>query len=123
MKKSPLKYSKIDKDVINRVHLITGRSFEDCKEILEGFFIMSILNYMDDESPHLHFPLIGEFDFIYEGDVLKDKGKQAQVSVEFKPDDFLLRVIGQIKDGTENEIQKYLKQKNAAIFEGFFDEE
>lgn len=84
---------------------------------------MAMLNYMDDETPHMRFPLIGDFEFVYQGDVLKDKGKQAQVSLKFHPDDYLLRVIGQIKDGSENEIEKYLKQKNASIFEGFFDDE
>jgi hypothetical protein len=123
LKKSPLKYSKTDKDVINRLHLLTGRSFEDCKEIIEGFFIMAMLNYMDDEDPHMRVPLVGDFEFVYEGDVLKDKGRQAKVSLKFNPDDFLLRVIGQIEDGAENEIEKYLKQKNASIFEGFFEEE
>jgi len=104
-----LKFSKTEKSTVNRLHLLTGKSLQDTREFYEGLLLDIMVCYMNKQPFHL--PLFGEITFKYLGDETTRKGRRAKVDIDFEPDDFLLRTIGQIEDGDESDIELHLKEK------------
>ena len=97
------------KDTIEKIHLISGNKKEDTKNFFEALAIYVIMNYYGKEE--IYLPNIGKLYFTYIGDQIKNEKKKAKVELEFEPDDFLLRNIGQIEDGDEPDVSKFFISK------------
>jgi hypothetical protein len=104
-----IKFSKSEKESINRLHLITGKPLHEVREFYEGLLIDFMISYMD-KSP-VKIPLFGEIIFKYLGDEVTKKGRRAKIDIDFIPDSFLLRTIGQIEDGDESDLEIHLREK------------
>lgn len=115
-----MKFSKEDKSTIQRLHLLSGLPYEECKELCKYFSVMMALDYMEGHPTHI--PFIGDIDIEYLGDTIKKQGKEAILSITLEPEPGLRRIIGQIEDGEETELHKILKRDIKRYFERFEDE-
>jgi len=104
-----IKFSKKEKDAVHRLHLLTGKSYQEVREFYEGLLLDFCLRYLEKEQ--VTIPLFGDIFFHYLGDEISSKGRKAKIDIDFIPDDFLVRVIGQIEDGEESDLEKHLKEK------------
>lgn len=103
------RFSKEEKDVFHKIHLLSGRSYEEVREVYEGFLYSIVLAYLEKEP--IYFPFFGEMEIRFLRDIIIADGRQADLDIKFKPNDFLKRVIGQIEDKEESDIEKILKDK------------
>ena len=103
------KLSKEEKDAFNKIHLLSGHSYKEVREVYEGFLYSVVLSYLEKEPMFL--PFFGEIKIDFLKDTVVDKGRQADISVSVEPSDFLKRVIGQVEDREESDIEKILKDK------------
>ena len=104
-----LKLYKKEKEVVHKVHLLTGKPYEDVKEVFEGILYMVLLSYLEKEP--IYFPFFGDMEIKYLKDKYTQNGRVAEIDIDFSPNDFLLRVIGQIEDKEESDLEKFLKGK------------
>lgn len=104
-----IKFSKKEKDAVHRLHLLTGKSYQEVREFYEGLLLDFILRYLEKEP--VTIPLFGDIFFHYMGDEYSSKGRRAKIDIDFIPEDFLIRVIGQVEDGDESDLEKHLKEK------------
>ena len=103
------KFSPEEKDLIYRVHLLSGKSMSDITEMFESFCLCAVLSCLEDES--FHVPMFGEFKVNYDGEEITALGKEAKVSVDVTPNKYLRKVIGQIHDNEESDIEKSFELK------------
>ena len=103
-----IKFSKKEKDAVHRLHLLTGKPFHEVREFYEGLLLDFVLRYLEKEP--VTIPLFGDIFFHYMGDEVSSKGRRAKIDIDFIPEDFLIRVIGQIEDGDESDLEKHLKE-------------
>lgn len=108
-----LKMYKKEKEVIHKIHLLTGKPYEDVKEVFEGILYMVLLAYLEKEP--VYIPFFGEIELKYLKDRYTQSGRVAEIDIDFSPNEFLLRVIGQIEDKEESDIEKFLKNKIHSI--------
>ena len=99
----------MSKDCIEKIRLISGTSYDQTKDFFESLITHVTLNYLEDKETYI--PYLGSFKFIYKGDDIDSKGREAKIEVEFKADNNLKKIIGQIVDGDEIEIEKVLFKK------------
>ncbi len=104
-----IRFSNKEHAFIQKIHYLSGLPSEDIKEVWEAIVTQTIFNYMEDKPTS--FPLIGEFNFKHIDDFISRGKKEAIIETEFVPCDFLKKIIGQIKDGEETEIEKLFKRK------------
>lgn len=104
-----LKLTKDDKELFNRVHLLSGQSYDEVRSVYEGFVYSIILSYLEDNS--ISLPFIGEMKVSFIKDNLTEKGRQAEVSINVEPNDFIKKIVGQIEDNEETYIEDILKDK------------
>lgn len=112
-----MKYSQEDKVSIQLLHLITGKSYKDCKDFFEGFASMISLAFL--KKTPLHVPLFGDIRIKHIGDEVKKEGKKIKVQIDFDLDPFMSRNLGQLVDGTESEVQKIFVEKIKDTLERF----
>lgn len=98
-----------EREMIEKVHLLTGQNIETVKEVLEGVVTQIVFDFL--ESKPTEFPLVGKMTLEYLGDTIESGAKVAQVDMIFEPSELLLRTIGQVIDGEESEIEKLFKRK------------
>lgn len=110
-----IKFSKKEKEIVHRLHLLTGKPFNEVKDFYEGLLLNFVISYLDKEP--VSIPLFGEIYFHYHGDEITSKGRKAKIDIDFTPSDLLIRVIGQIEDGEESDLEKALKEKNRIAIE------
>jgi len=103
------KLTKQQKDTINKIHLLSGCSYREVRDVYEGFLYSIILSYLEERP--LDLPFLGELEVSYLKDVLTQKGREADVSIDITPDAFIKRVIGQIEDKEESDVEKILRDK------------
>lgn len=106
---SKLKLYKKEKEAIHKIHLLTGKSVEDVRDVYEGILFMVLLAYLEKEP--VYFPFFGEIELKYLQDRITQKGRVAEIDIDFSPNEFLLRIIGQIEDRDESDIEKILKER------------
>lgn len=99
-----MKLAPEGKDTIEKVRLIAGCSFDQCKDIFESLVTFLILNFLEKKSTHI--PYLGEINLTHTNDVITSSGKIANISLSYTPDINIQRIIGQIADGDETEIEK-----------------
>jgi len=116
-----MKFSKEDRDSIQKLHLLSGLPYEECKEFFKYFVVMLAIDYMEGRTTN--FPFIGNLRIEYLGDSIKKAGKEAILSTEMEPEAFLRRLIGDIEDGAETEVHRILKKDIKRYFERFDGDE
>ena len=104
-----LKYTKEEKDIIHRVHLISGKPYGEVTDVIESLCIVCVMAYMEKEP--IDVPMLGRFEVKYNGDKIVNGEKEADITINITPGAFIKRVIGQIEDGDESDIEKILKEK------------
>lgn len=97
------------KDTIEKIRLISGCNYEASKDFFESLITLIIFNHLEGKETYL--PYIGSIKLVYEGDQYIGTGKEAIVSLEYKPDYNIKKIIGQIVDGEETELRKILNKK------------
>ena len=115
-----LKFSKQERESLNKIHLLSGRSYEDVRDVYEGFLYSAILSYLEKEPFIL--PFFGEMDIHYIKDIITKEGREAEIDVDFQPSKFLKRIIGQIEDNEESDLEKMLKDQIYEVFNEMLDE-
>lgn len=116
-----MKLSKESKRFITLIHNSTAIPEATIKDVFKNIFAQMIISL--ENSDTMELPYIGSFKFVYEGDRIVKKGKQAIVSAEITPSDYFLKNIGQIKDKVESDAERDLrKQVEDAIGEILYDD-
>ncbi len=103
-----MKLTEKSKETIEQVHLLSGRSQDDVKLFFTTLVQLLTLNYLEGKGCAI--PYIGQLKVVYEGEVIRSKGKEAKLGVKFDPDASLLRIVGQIADGVETDIEADLSK-------------
>ncbi len=111
-----LKFYKKEKEMIHKIHLLTGKPFDEVKEVFEGFLYMVLLSYLEKEP--IYIPFFGDIEMKYLKDRITQSGRIAEIDIDFTPNPFLLRTIGQIEDKEESDLEKFLKNK---IYSSIYD--
>jgi hypothetical protein len=115
-----IKMSKPEKDMVHRIHLLTGLSHEQVQSVFEGFLYATLMDYSNNES--INFPFLGEITITYLKDTITKKGRVADLKVSFEPDSFLVRTIGQIEDGDViSDLEEYLQNEIKSILKKSFE--
>lgn len=105
-----VKFSPEERDILHRVHLISGKPMNEITDMFEALSVVCVMAYLEKEA--IVLPLFGKIDIEYKGDKLLESGlKEANLNIQITPGKFLKKVIGQIEDGDESEIEKILKGK------------
>jgi hypothetical protein len=99
----------IERDTIEKVRLISGSTSEQSKDFFESFITYIVLNYMEGKETIV--PYLGVIKLNYEGDEIVKNGKEAKVSLEFIPNSNIKKIVGQIADGEETEIEQSFFKK------------
>lgn len=103
------RFTQEEKDLIYRIHLLSGKSMSDITEMFESFCTCAVLSCLEEED--LCVPMIGSMSVKYAGEELSAIGKEAKVQITVEPSKFLKKIVGQIKDGEESDIEKSLENK------------
>lgn len=112
-----MRFTKEEKDIIHRVHLLSGKPYDEVNEIFEALCLCAVLAFLEKEP--IDIPLFGKMNVTYTGEELTEKGKEAQVKIDVDPSPALKRVIGQIEDEVESDIEKSLQVKIKKILKSF----
>ena len=107
------KFSKEEKDLIYRIHLLSGKPLSDVTDMFEAFCLCTVLACLENEP--IRLPLVGDVNVTYEGETISALGKEAKLSLSVVPGKYLTKVMGQIHDGEESEIEKSLEVKITSI--------
>lgn len=97
------------KETLEKLHLISGFTIENIREVFESFLTLIVLNYLEGKETDI--PFLGKFKLEYKGDRMNKKGKQAIVELNFKASDTLLKNIGQIEDKEQSDVAEMLIKK------------
>lgn len=116
-----LKFSKSERELIHKIHLLSGKSYEDVREVFEGFISLGILSYIEKEP--ITLPFFGDLSIKYLRDRVTQNGREAELDFSFEPNKFLTRNIGQIEDKEESDLEKILKDKIHSSLELMMSEE
>lgn len=112
-----MRFSKEEKDIIHRVHLLSGKPYNEVNDIFESLCLCAVIAFLEKES--IDIPLFGRMEVSYKGDRMTENGKEAQLEISVEPSKELKRVIGQIEDQTESDLEKSLQSKIRNILKSF----
>ena len=107
------------KEIIEKIHLISGNKKENVKNFFESLAIFIIMSYYGKEE--IYLPYIGKMKFNYIGEVLDGDFKTAKVEMEFVPDEFLLKNVGQIEDKEEPDVIKFFTSRIQSALGEYLD--
>ena len=104
-----MKLTEDGKRTIEQLHILSGESLHQSKLFLTHLASVFIMDYLNGNSTTI--PYFGEIKIIHKEDVVTPLGKEAVVEIEFTPDAYLKKTVGQIADGVEieTEVEKTLK--------------
>jgi len=96
---------------IEKVRLISGKSKYEINDVISSIITLLVLDYL--EGKETSFPLFGKIKLSINSlkPTLVHGKKETFLIVNVIPHSFLKKVIGQVIDGEENEIEKILKKK------------
>jgi len=96
------------------IHQLTSlRDGSSVKDIFTTLMLKIALDNYDEQPTHI--PYIGKMKITKVGEVVDKGKKEAQLKIEIEPSKFLTRLIGQISDNTETDIDQFLI--DSVIFE------
>jgi hypothetical protein len=103
-----MKLNDEGKRTIEQLHILSGENFTLSKAFLTHLVSVLVLDYMNGNSTTI--PYFGRVTIVNDGDEVTPLGKEAIVRLEFEPDPYLKKTIGQIADGVEieTEVEKLL---------------
>ena len=104
-----LKLEPQDKEIIHKTHLLCGKSEDDIRDVYDSLITAICMAY--EEGEELRLPILGELKIQYNGDKIVGDKKEAQLEMSIIPSDHIKKIIGEIVDGGENEIQNNLVDK------------
>lgn len=104
-----MKATSADRDTIENVKLISGVTNEQCRDFFESLVSYIVLNYLQEKPTHL--PFLGDITISHDADEITSEGKLAKLSIQITPDFNLQKIIGQIADDEETEIEKIFRDK------------
>lgn len=84
-------------------------TMEETTSLLESILIWSVLQYLDNSS--FHIPYLGKLKIYYRGEDIVDGEKEARLSISVTPTDLLKRIIGQVEDNKNTEIDSAFIEK------------
>lgn len=111
-----MKLTPESKDTIEKIRLISGTSYEQCKDFFESLITYITLNYMEGKETYI--PFLGQMKIKYLNDQITSSGKVANLIINIESDYNLQRIIGQIIDGDETEIHNLFSNKVKNELEG-----
>ena len=111
-------FNKDDEKTIKNIERYTGVPEVQIKKIFRTLINEVVCNYEDNNHVTTTIPLLGSINLNYNGDrvVRGEDGKhykQADISIIFQSSEFLKRIVGQLSDGIETDIEKYLMNEIA----------
>jgi len=104
-----LKFSKKDKNSMQRIHLLSGKPLSLVREFYEAQIVEFILSFIEESS--VNIPLLGEIKINYLGDKITPRGKKANIDIDFVPNDFFIREVGLLIDGEPTDIEEHIKER------------
>ena len=104
-----IKLSDESYNFVQRIHFLSGFSLEDIKEIFEAILTQIVFDYMEEKSTHL--PYLGELYIEHIDDIVMGGKKEAVIKITLSPEDIVKKIIGQIADKEETDIEKMFKRK------------
>jgi hypothetical protein len=112
-----MKLSDEAKDIIEKIRLFAGNdfTFDQVKKFFDFLLVCIIYDYIEDKPTTI--PYLGSIFLKYDGDKVVAKGKEAEVSLQFTPDYNIKKIIGQIVDKDDTEIEKLLRTMIKKEFE------
>lgn len=116
-----LKINQNNKNTIEKMHLLTGKSKDDTKRFFEAFAFLLATDYLEGEWTNL--PFFGDIKVHHTGDVPSDKGVRAQLELEFEPEDSLIKTIGQLVDGEKSEVEKTFMNRVRSSLHSYISQE
>jgi len=115
-----MRISSDEKDIIDKISLLSGIKKADVRTVFETLSIVSALYYLNNESTDI--PFIGNLSLSYEGEEFNKGTKKAIVTGEMDLNDYLKKMIGQIEDDDSNsDIEKFMKQKIYSSLGNYID--
>lgn len=116
-----MRFSRQEKDALHKIHLLSGRSYEEVRDVYEGFLYSVVLSYLEKEL--VYFPLFGEIDIRFIKDKMTKQGREAELEISIQPSLMLKRIIGQIEDGDETDLEVILRNKIKHVLSGILGED
>jgi len=104
-----LRVTSLNKESIEKIHLLSGESKQTIRTFFESLISLILLDYIEGESTNI--PFIGTFSVKYTGDKIVNGKKEADIEVELKPDNNLIKNVGQVHDKEECDIEKMIKMR------------
>jgi len=84
-------------------------TMEQTISILESILVWSILSYLDGEP--FHVPYMGNLRIDYKGEEIIDGEKEAILNISIQPTSLLKRIVGQIEDNKNTDIDSAFIEK------------
>lgn len=110
-----VRFSKTDRAALHKLHLITGKSLDECREMFEGILTYVVLSYMDGKPSHI--PLIGDLHIEYNGIDAATKGKEANVIASVDPDSLIKRIVAQFVNEEPTDVEEMFLRKIKNVLE------
>lgn len=108
-----IRFSKEERDMIQRIHVLSGESYDTVRKIIESLCIAMTVAHLEKEP--VEIPMLGNVRITFNKDVLTKDGREADISVSVEPSKSLKHVIGQIEDDEECDLEKELKKEITKI--------
>jgi len=94
------------KITLEKLHLITGKSLEECRQFCEAMLAVLVMNFMEHKVTPV--PFFGNITLKHIKDILVDGKKEPIVRIDIESSEMLLRNIRQLNNQEESEIEKFL---------------
>lgn len=110
-----MKFTLVEKDVIDRITILTNKSYGDVKEIFQALFISLAID-MGKNSNEMNIPYVGKVKIDYQKIPIKNKF-DVQMSFEITPNVQLTETIKQIalEENTDCVIEMIKKEIGESI--------
>jgi hypothetical protein len=102
-------FTKEDKQALSIIHSLSAQPRETVNSVLQSLLVSIFLDYTNGIPTRI--PGLGVLKISYKGDKVVRRGIRADVDVQLELSDFVLRNLGQLKDGTETDLEKLLKEE------------
>lgn len=106
---STVHFTKEERALIQNIHVLSGESYDVVQNVIESFCLATMFGLL--EKSKVVVPLLGDVTIKYNKDILVKDGKEADISLSIVPSAGLKRIVGQISDEQECDLETVLKKK------------
>lgn len=103
--------SKESRRIIKNIERYTGIPEANVRKVFKVLLNEIACDYHDNKE-HTIIPCIGKISLEYNGDIVeKENGiatKKAKLDINFSPDEWLSKTVGQLEDGVVTDIEKFI---------------